>query len=92
MNGQNIRMNSSSGRTTHNAVASDRSSAIHFGVNSPKMISTAVMAPNAIATAMLCAVATATCPGRNANDGSMSEASTGSASHPRPRLAMVMPS
>ena len=46
--------------TAHSiAVASDRSSAIHFGVSSPKMISSAVMMRNASATAMLCVVAAA---------------------------------
>ena len=56
MNGQNTRMKSSSGLTSQMAVASGRSSAIHFGASSPKTISAAVMMANAIATAMLCAV------------------------------------
>ena len=43
MNGQNTRMKSSGGLTTSSAVASARSSAIHFGASSPKTISTAVM-------------------------------------------------
>ena len=92
MNGENTRMNSSSGCTSQIAVASGRSSAIHFGASSPNTISAAVMIANAIATAMLCAVATARCAGRNESAGSNSVASAGSASQPSPRLAIVMPS
>jgi len=92
MNGQNTRMKSSSGRTSQIAVASGRSSAIHFGASSPNTISAAVMIAKAIVTAMLCAVATASCAGRNESAGSKTDASAGSAIQPRPRLAMVMPS
>ena len=63
MNGHSTRMNTSVGATTHSAVASARSSAIHFGVSSPKTMWKAVMTVNAIATAMLCAVAAARCAG-----------------------------
>jgi hypothetical protein len=38
MNGQNVRMKISVGRTTSRAVASDRSSAIVFGANSPMVM------------------------------------------------------
>jgi len=50
------------------------------------------MIANAIATAMLCAVASARCAGRNASEGSIVDASAGSAIQPSPRLAIVMPS
>ena len=92
MNGHSERMNSSSGLTTHIAVISDRSSAIHFGVSSPKTISTAVIVVNAIATAMVCAVAAATYGGRNSIGRSIIDASAGSPIQPRPRLAIVIPS
>jgi hypothetical protein len=92
MNGQKMRMNTSSGRTSQIAVASGRSSAIHFGASSPKTISAAVMIANAIATAMLCAVAAARWAGRKDRAGSNTEASAGSAIQPRPRLAIVIPS
>ena len=92
MKGQNTRMNSSSGCTSQSAVASGRSSAIHFGVSSPNTISMAVIMAKAIATAMLCAVAAATIGGNAPSGRSISEASAGSAIHPRPRLAIVMPS
>src|SRR6202011_976838 len=45
-----------------------------------------------MATAMLCAVVIESGEGRNSNDGWMIDASAGSPIHPRPRLAMVMPS
>ena len=47
------------------AVASARSSAILFGVSSPSTMCSAVMIANAMATAMLCAVASAMAAGRN---------------------------
>ena len=92
MNGHSAVVKSSSGLTSQMAVVSARSSAIHFGVSSPKTISTPVMMVNAIATAMECAVAAASRAGRKATDGSMSDARAGSPIQPRPRLAIVMPS
>ena len=52
----------------------------------------AVTMAKAIATAMLCAVASAIAAGRNAQAGSIIAASAGSPIQPRPRLAIVMPS
>ena len=92
MNGHSVRMKISMGLTSHRAVTSARSSAIHFGASSPSTICTAVMTVNATATLMLCAVVTATCAGRKSNEGCRNEASAGSPIHPSPRLAMVMPS
>ena len=72
MNGQNTFMNSSVGLTTISAVASGCSSAMVFGASSPSTMCSAVTMANAIATAMLCAVASAIRAGRNANAGWMS--------------------
>ena len=71
MNGQNAFMNSSVGLTTQSAVVSGRSSAIVFGASSPSTMCSAVMMAKAIATAMLCAVASAIVAGRNAKTGSI---------------------
>ena len=65
MNGQNAFMNSSVGLTTSSAVASARSSAMVFGASSPRTMCSAVTIANAMATAMLWAVASAIAPGRN---------------------------
>ena len=69
MNGQNTRMKSSVGWTTSSAVASDFSSAMVFGASSPSTMCRAVTMANAMATAMLCAVASAIVAGKQVNAG-----------------------
>ena len=64
MNTQKTFMKISVGRTTHSAVASDRSSAMVFGASSPSTICSEVMMANDTATLMLCAVASAIWAGR----------------------------
>jgi hypothetical protein len=69
MNGHSARMKSSVGFTISSAVASARSSAIHFGASSPRTIWNVVIMVNAMATAMLCAVDSARYAGRNVKAG-----------------------
>ena len=52
----------------------------------------AVMIANATATAIVCAVVVAIRFGRNCSEGSITETSAGSPIHPRPMLAIVIPS
>ena len=69
MNGQNARMKSSVGFTMRSAVVSARCSAMVFGVSSPSVMCSAVISANAIATARLCAVASAIATGSDSNSG-----------------------
>ena len=92
MKGHNRRMKSSVGLTTQSAVASECSSAMVFGASSPSTMCSAVTAANAIATAMLCDVVSAIGAGMNVKIGWIIDASAGSPIHPRPMLAIVMPS
>src|SRR6185503_5011295 len=92
MNGQNAFMNSSVGFTTSSEVPSGLSSAIVFGASSPRTMCSAVTMAKAMATAMLCAVASAIVSGRKRSPGAIIAASAGSPIQPRPMLDMVMPS
>src|SRR2546425_4251932 len=92
MNGLNTRENAAVGGTVTRAVGSALHNAMLLGASSPKMICRAVIRPKASAAEIVCCAAGRKVVGRSPSSGSISVATNGSPIHPRPRLAMVMPS